>query len=152
MKKVKITSDHAGHQAKVELANRLEKEGYEVELFGSKSADISTSYADAGIEFAEELLKDKEKDNNLYVAFCGSGIGISIALNRFQHVRCARINNEEEARLAKLHNNANILCMGGRLNNSDEIENMFHTWEKTEYEGGRHQARIDRLDEVGQKQ
>ncbi|BAP39466.1 RpiB/LacA/LacB family sugar-phosphate isomerase [Metamycoplasma canadense] len=147
--KVKITSDHAGHKAKIELGNRLKNEGYEVEYFGSKNENESISYADVGNEFAKEVKKDPNSKNTKYVAFCGSGIGISIALNRFKNIRCARVSNEEEAKLSKLHNDANILCMGGRLLESNEVEKMFHTWETTEFEGGRHLSRINRLDEIG---
>ncbi|WP_369085885.1 RpiB/LacA/LacB family sugar-phosphate isomerase [Metamycoplasma spumans] len=150
--KVKITSDHAGHLAKEELAKRLEKEGYEVELFGSTSPDKSVSYAEVGIEFAKELVQDKDSENTKYVAFCGSGIGISIALNRFKHVRCARVTNEEEAHLAKLHNDANVLCIGGRLVPADQVQRMFHEWEKTQFEGNRHIPRIAKLDEVGENE
>ncbi|AZG68612.1 RpiB/LacA/LacB family sugar-phosphate isomerase [Mycoplasma struthionis] len=148
--KVKIVSDHAGHEAKVELAKRLTNEGYDVELYGSTSPDVSVSYSEVGIDFAKELLKDNDSETAKYVAFCGSGIGISIALNRFKHVRCARVTSVKEAELAKLHNDANILCMGGRLNSSDDIEAMFHKWETTKFEGNRHIPRINKLDEVGQ--
>ncbi|PZW01494.1 RpiB/LacA/LacB family sugar-phosphate isomerase [Metamycoplasma auris] len=148
--KIKITSDHAGHEAKMELARRLETEGYEVETFGSKDATTSVSYADVGIEFAKEAKKHINEKDTKFVAFCGSGIGISIALNRFKHIRCARVSSEEEAKLAKLHNDANILCMGGRLLEPNKIEKIFHTWEQTEFEGGRHIPRINKLDEVGQ--
>ncbi|TPR54274.1 RpiB/LacA/LacB family sugar-phosphate isomerase [Metamycoplasma neophronis] len=148
--KVKITSDHAGHLAKEELAKRLEKEGYDVELFGSTSADKSVSYAEVGIEFAKEILKDKDDENTKYVAFCGSGLGISMALNRFKHVRGARVTSEEDAHLAKLHNDANVLCMGGRMLESDQVENIFHEWENTQFEGNRHIPRINKLDEVGE--
>ncbi|ENY68567.1 Ribose-5-phosphate isomerase [Metamycoplasma auris 15026] len=148
--KIKITSDHAGHEAKMELARRLQKEGYEVETFGSMDPNTSISYADVGIEFAKEAKKHINEKDTKFVAFCGSGIGISIALNRFKNIRCARVSSKEEARLAKLHNDANILCMGGRLLEADAVEEMFHTWEHTEFEGGRHLARINKLDEVGQ--
>ncbi|WP_330463411.1 RpiB/LacA/LacB family sugar-phosphate isomerase [Metamycoplasma gateae] len=148
--KVKITSDHAGHEGKIELAKRLQEEGYEVELFGSKNSVESISYAEVGAEFAKEVKKDLNNDNTKFVAFCGSGIGISMALNRFKNIRCARVTNEEEARLSKAHNNSNILCMGGRLLDPSQVQNMFHTWENTEFEGGRHIARINRLDEIGQ--
>ncbi|AZZ65668.1 RpiB/LacA/LacB family sugar-phosphate isomerase [Metamycoplasma phocicerebrale] len=148
---IKITSDHGGHDAKVELAKRLTNEGYKVQLYGSKDANTSISYADVAIDFAKELKKDPESNKTKYVAFCGSGIGISIALNRFKDIRCARVTNEEEAKLAKSHNNANILCMGGRLLDNDTIENIFHAWEKEAFEGGRHVVRINKLKETGQE-
>ncbi|BDX52897.1 RpiB/LacA/LacB family sugar-phosphate isomerase [Metamycoplasma equirhinis] len=148
--KVKITSDHGGHLAKIELAKRLQAKGYEVELRGSENSETSVSYSEIGINFAKEIIADNDFQNNRYVAFCGSGIGISIALNRFKKIRCARVANVQEAKLAKLHNNANVLCMGGRLLTSDEIEAIFNEWEKTQFEGNRHIPRINKLDEVGE--
>ncbi|MGX9358003.1 RpiB/LacA/LacB family sugar-phosphate isomerase [Mycoplasma sp. 773] len=147
---VKITSDHAGHEAKIQLASELKKEGYKVELFGSTSSLLPVSYTDVGIEFAKETKRDLNKENTKLIAFCGSGIGISMALNRFKDIRCARVTNEEEARLSKAHNNSNILCMGGRLLKDNEILNMFHAWENAEFEGGRHLIRISKLGELGQ--
>ena len=92
----------------------LENEGYKVVIEGATNAETKTSYAEIGIQFAKQYIADKEKNKHLYVTLCGSGIGISIALNRFKTIICARVTSEEEARLAKLHNNANILCFGGR--------------------------------------
>ncbi|MCV3733716.1 RpiB/LacA/LacB family sugar-phosphate isomerase [Mycoplasma enhydrae] len=148
---VKITSDHGGHEAKIKLAKHLKDNGYQVELFGSNDSSTSISYADVGIEFANEVKKSPEASNIKYVAFCGSGIGISIALNRFKYIRCARVSNEEEARLAKAHNNANILCMSGRLLDDKSVQNMFHAWEKVVFEEGRHIPRIEKLKEVGEE-
>lgn len=117
---------------------------------GAKNGTDSVSYSEIGIDFAKKFLKDKN-ENNLYVALCGSGIGISIALNRFKKIRCARVTNDEEARLAKLHNNANILCFGGRLVTTEDALKMFHIWENTTFEGGRHIKRIETLETVGEK-
>ena len=149
-KTVYITSDHAGYDRKIEIAKELEKEGYKVILEGAKNGTDSVSYSEIGIDFAKKFLKDKN-ENNLYVALCGSGIGISIALNRFKKIRCARVTNDEEAKLAKLHNNANILCFGGRLVTTEDALRMFHIWENTTFEGGRHIKRIETLETVGEK-
>ncbi|AIU34163.1 RpiB/LacA/LacB family sugar-phosphate isomerase [Metamycoplasma hominis] len=150
---VKITSDHAGYDAKINLAKRLENEGYNVELFGSKTNNNSDSYADAAIELVNEIHKDGNPDENKnvkYVAFCGSGIGIEMTLNKFKGIRAARVTNENESHLAKLHNNANVLCMGGRLLEGNEVEKIFHSWENTEFEGGRHLERIKKLSSIGE--
>ncbi|AWX69461.1 RpiB/LacA/LacB family sugar-phosphate isomerase [[Mycoplasma] anseris] len=148
--KVRIASDHAGCKMKEELAEELKKEGYEIELFGAQSDDNPISYADVGIEFAKAYINDEDKANTKYVAICGSGIGISIALNRFKKIRCARVDTPEEARLAKLHNDANILCFGGRLITKELALEMFHEWNNTNFEGNRHIPRILKLDEVGE--
>lgn len=149
-KTVYLTSDHAGYDTKIVIAKILENEGYKVVIEGATNAETKTSYAEIGIQFAKQYIADKEKNKHLYVALCGSGIGISIALNRFKTIICARVTSEEEARLAKLHNNANILCFGGRLINAKDAVKMFHIWETTEYEGGRHDSRIETLNTVGE--
>lgn len=100
---------------------------------------------------AEELAKEYWPGNVTIVVNDRSGIGISIALNRFKKIRCARVTNDEEARLAKLHNNANILCFGGRLVTTEDALKMFHIWENTTFEGGRHIKRIETLETVGEK-
>ncbi|AWX42505.1 Ribose-5-phosphate isomerase B (Phosphoriboisomerase B) [Metamycoplasma cloacale] len=148
--KVRIASDHAGCQMKDQLAEKLRKEGYEVELFGATSGDTPVSYAEVGIEFAKTYINDKDKNENKYIAICGSGIGISIALNRFKKIRCARVDTPEEARLAKLHNDANVLCFGGRLTSVDDAMEMFHQWNDTTYEGNRHVLRVAQLSSVGE--
>lgn len=132
------------------MAQILTNEGYEVEILGAQSDEIPYSYAEAGIEFANIYLNDKEHDDIKYIALCGSGIGISIALNRYKHIRAARVTNVNDAKLAKLHNNANILVMGGRITTTENAIEMFHEWEKTEFEGGRHIPRINKIDEIGE--
>ncbi|RMA77595.1 ribose 5-phosphate isomerase B [Metamycoplasma subdolum] len=150
--KVKIVSDHAGNKIKEELAKKIAKEGYEVILRGATSDDDqSCSYSDVGIDFAREIINDKDRENTKYIAICGSGIGISIALNRFKQIRCARVTNVEEAKLAKQHNDANVLCFGGRLVTVDQAFEMFKEWEHAKFEGNRHIPRIIKLDEVGEE-
>lgn len=147
---VYIASDHGGYDTKIGLAKLLEKDGYEIKLYGAQDKTNSVSYSEIGIEFAKLLTKNKDSEKNYYVALCGSGIGISIALNRFKNIRCARVTNEEEAKLAKMHNNANILCFGGRFINPEQAYKMFNVWENTTFEGGRHVARIAKLEEIGE--
>ncbi|ACF07425.1 Ribose 5-phosphate isomerase B [Metamycoplasma arthritidis] len=148
--KIIITSDHAGHKMKMDLADKLRREGYVVETRGSSNEDETLSYSEVGIEFANEYLHDPQRDEKQFIALCGSGIGISTSLNRFKQIRCARVTNSEEARLARLHNNANILSFGGRLISLDQAYEIFKQWEATEFEGGRHIFRVLKLDEVGQ--
>ncbi|ASI53761.1 RpiB/LacA/LacB family sugar-phosphate isomerase [Metamycoplasma hyosynoviae] len=149
-KTIYITSDHGGHSTKTKIIELLKQEGYEVKNFGSQDEETKLSYAEVGLEFANIFKKESKNSNNLFVALCGSGIGISIALNRFKQIRCARVTSEEEAKLAKLHNDANILCFGGRLMLAEEAIKLFHIWETTEYEGGRHESRIKVLSEHGE--
>ena len=78
---------------------------------------------------------------------CGSGIGISIQVNRFKGIRGALVNDEYDAEMTKKHNNANILCMAGRKHTDEKVKKMIDIWLSTEFEGGRHQTRIDMLDQ-----
>jgi ribose 5-phosphate isomerase B len=140
MEKLYIASDHAAFNEKKELVSYL-KGRFEVIDLGANSQD-SVSYSDFGQILAKEVINA----NTLGIALCGSGIGISIAVNRFKGIRGALCRDTEDAKVSKLHNNSNIICFGARRNSLDEIKKMTDIWLATEFEGGRHQARIDTLD------
>lgn len=141
IKEIFIASDHAGFEAKDFTKNLLSKLGYKVTDLGCDSADVSVDYPD----FAK-LLSSKITDNEIYgVLICGSGIGISIAANRFDHIRCALCHDTLTAKLSRLHNNANVLAFGGRILGTAEITDVIETFFSTEFEGERHQRRIDKL-------
>jgi ribose 5-phosphate isomerase B len=140
MKKLFIACDHAAFEEKEKLKSILHDQ-YEVVDLGTNSTE-SVNYSDFGLELAQEVLKN----NAIGIALCGSGIGISMAVNRVKGIRGALCRDVEDAKMAKLHNNANIICFGARRNSFSEIEQMTNTWLSTEFEGGRHQKRIDILD------
>ena len=141
MTKIGLASDHAGYDYRVRLAALLKKKGFEVVDFGTYSKE-SCDYPD----FAHALggaIDRKEVD--LGVALCGSGNGISMTLNKHQSVRAALCWGTEIARLAKAHNNAHVLVMPARFISYSMATHILNSWLKTEFEGGRHQRRIDKI-------
>ncbi|QSF13477.1 RpiB/LacA/LacB family sugar-phosphate isomerase [Mycoplasma sp. Mirounga ES2805-ORL] len=143
MKKIALASDHGGVKLKNQMIEYLKTKGYQVVDLGPSDDSKSISYAEQGHKLANYII-----DNNIEtsLAFCGTGLGISYALNRHKKIRAARVVTVEDAHLAKQHNNANVLVMGGRYVPYEDAVKMFDEFEKTEYEGGRHQARIEQLD------
>jgi ribose 5-phosphate isomerase B len=140
MEKLYIASDHAAFEQKEMLAKYL-GDKYEVINLGTDSIE-SVHYPNFGKKIALEVLKS----NGRGIALCGSGIGISIQVNRFKGIRGGLCNDVSDAKMTKLHNNANILCLAGRKHSDHLVKEMVETWLSTEFEGGRHQDRIDMLD------
>lgn len=140
MEKLFIASDHAAFEEKQELITFL-KSRFEIVDLGPATAD-RVDYPDFGKKIAKSVLESKGRG----IALCGSGIGISIAVNRFKGIRGALCRDIEDAKMSRLHNDSNILCIGGRRNSLDEIKAMVDTWLTTDFEGGRHKTRIDLLD------
>ncbi|WP_054251492.1 ribose 5-phosphate isomerase B [Neofamilia massiliensis] len=139
--KISIGSDHAGFDLKEQLKNYLEEEGYEVIDEGCYSHE-SVDYPDFGKKVGKRVA-DKEADRGLVV--CGSGIGISIAANKVSGIRCALVSEPLSARLARQHNDANVLALGGRLTGLEMAKECLKVFLQTDFEGGRHQRRIDKL-------
>lgn len=144
MKKLFLACDHAAYEAKEFLKTALELE-YKNELelvdLGTHSSE-SVHYPEFGQKIAQEVLAS----DALGIALCGSGIGISIAVNRFKGIRGALCCDVEDARLARQHNNSNILCLGARKRSHQELLEMARVWLSTSFEGGRHQTRVELLD------
>lgn len=140
MEKIFIASDHAAFKEKQVLIDYL-KDKLEIIDLGTDSLE-STHYPKYGKLIAENVLKENLRG----IALCGSGIGISIAVNRFRGIRGALCKSVEDAKLSRQHNNANILCLGARGNSIDELKEITDAWINTKFEGGRHQTRIEMLD------
>ena len=139
--KIALGCDHGGYELKQYIVQVLEKMGHEYEDFGCYSTE-SCDYPD----FAHRLgnaMDNKEVD--LGIALCGSANGITMTLNKHQSVRAALCWKCEIARLAKAHNNANVLTMPARFISYPMATRIVNTWLSTEYEGGRHQKRIDKI-------
>lgn len=139
--KIGFASDHAGFEYKNKLIALMKKKGFETVDFGTYS-DASCDYPD----FAHALgnaIDNKEVD--LGVALCGSGNGITMTLNKHQGVRAALCWKSEIARLAKAHNNANVLSMPARFISYAMATRILRTWLETEFEGGRHLRRIEKI-------
>ena len=135
-----ISSDHAAFEKKQKLIEYL-KDRFTVIDLGCDSTE-STHYPQWGQKLAKEVLANSSRG----IALCGSGIGISIAVNRFKGIRGALCQSVEAAKLSREHNDSNVLCLGARLNSIEELKQMTDMWLVTEFEGGRHQTRIDMLD------
>ena len=144
MKKIKITiaCDHAGYQLKSALVKEIESMGLEIIDCGTNS-DKSVDYPDLAKLAVKNILKKK---SNFAVLICGSGIGMSITANRFQGIRAALCRNVDEVKLARQHNNANILTLPGRQIDVDEAKNCFKIFINTSFEGGRHKRRVEKID------
>ncbi len=141
--KVYLSSDHGGFDLKDLIKLYLTKKGFEVVDLGTTNNKESVSYAEYGKRLAQSVLNDK---GSYGIGVCGTGLGISYSVNRFKGIRGARITSVEDARLAKEHNNANILLFGGRQISINQAEKMIDEFFNSKYEGGRHQSRIEELD------
>jgi len=143
--KVVVGSDHAGFQLKNHLKDLLGKWGHEVVDVGTHSTE-STDYPDWGVAVGEKLMELGADARGLCV--CGSGIGISMAANKVQGVRAALVHDSTEARLARQHNDANVLCLGQRTTGEVVAEDALKTFLETGFDGGRHQRRVDKLNNL----
>jgi len=139
--RIAIASDHAAIELKTVLAEWLAEQGHNVDDLGPHSAD-SVDYPDYGYKLAE-WIADGQADFG--VALCGSGIGISIAVNRNPACRSALVSDNLSARLAREHNDANVIAMGARLIGPDTARDCLAAFLETEFAGGRHQRRVDKL-------
>lgn len=137
--KIFIAGDHAGIELKAQIKAFLQNLGFEVADLGAHSGE-SADYPDFAHETAKNL-----KQNCYGVLICGTGIGISIAANRHTNVRCALCHDEFTARLARQHNDANVIAMGARTIGAGVAEAMVKTFFSTEFEGGRHARRVGKI-------
>ncbi|MDD5927245.1 MAG: ribose 5-phosphate isomerase B [Firmicutes bacterium] len=144
MLKIAIASDHGGFALKEKIKEHLLKRGFSVEDLGTYSEE-SVDYPVYGKACGEAVASGKA---NLGVVICGTGIGISIAANKIKGIRCGLCTSVEMAHLTKQHNNANILALGGRTTDVDLAVKIVDEWLDTEYEGGRHQRRVEMLDRM----
>ncbi len=138
---IALASDHAGFEYKQALVDFLNSEGYEALDLGTNSAD-SVDYPDYGFKLGEAIEEGKAQFG---IAVCGSGIGISIAVNRVKSARCALCTSEELARLSRAHNDANVLALGARIISLEEAKSITLKFLTSPFEGDRHQRRVDKL-------
>lgn len=138
-----IGSDHRGVELKARIKSLLESMGHEVTDVGTDDPAARVDYTDYGFKVAHAVARG---DYPRGVLVCSSGIGMSITANRCRGVRAALCHTEDDARLCRKHNNANILCLGQSSIPADRALEMVKIWLQTEFEGGRHQQRVDKLD------
>lgn len=143
--KIAIGNDHAATDYKNEIVKFLEKEGHEVINLGTDSHE-SVNYPVFAKKVCNIVVK---KEADFGILLCGTGIGVSIAANKVEGIRAALLYNEYSARLTKQHNNANVIAFGARVMGIDLILSCIKAYMESEYEGGRHQRRIDMLESCG---
>lgn len=142
--RIALAADHAGFPLKEELAGWLRDLGHHVLDLGTNSAD-SVDYPEFGARLARAIAGGEVERG---IAVCGSGIGISIAVNRHPACRCARVDDSLSAALAREHNDANVLALGARLVGPDMAKACVLAFLGTEFAGGRHQRRVDQLSTI----
>jgi ribose 5-phosphate isomerase B len=139
--RIAIAADHAGYELKDELAAWLREAGHEITDLGTNGPE-SVDYPQYGAKLAAEVASGRAERG---IAVCGSGLGISMAVNRNPACRCARVDDPLSARLAREHNDANVLAMGARLIGHDMARVCVTAFLGTDFAGGRHQRRVDQL-------
>lgn len=139
---ITIASDHAGFELKQYLIENLQKSGYTIEDLGCDNAETSVDYPDFANKLCEKIIAKK---SNRGILICGSGVGISIAANRFKEIRAALCMNDEMAKLSRKHNDANVICFGARLISKEVAFHSIKVFLTTEFEGGRHENRVRKL-------
>ncbi|MBT6361824.1 MAG: ribose 5-phosphate isomerase B [Rhodospirillaceae bacterium] len=138
---IAIACDHGGYELKLLLRGALEDKGYQVLDLGTDGPE-SVDYPDFGFKLAEAIRDGKVSKG---VLICGSGIGISISANRYTDVRAALVHDALGAKLSRQHNDANVICFGGRMIGPELALDCLNIFLSTEFEGGRHARRVDKL-------
>ncbi len=136
-----LGNDHGGLALKEAIKDLLRERGIAFEDCGTDSS-ASVDYPDFGIKVARQV---SEREGDTGILFCGTGIGMSIVANKFPRVRAALATDVFMARMAKEHNNANILVLGGRVLTPELAREMVSAWLDASFEGGRHQGRLDKI-------
>ncbi|MCB0307932.1 MAG: ribose 5-phosphate isomerase B [Bdellovibrionales bacterium] len=139
--KIAVGADHAGFDFKEEVIGILKSLGHEVSDVGTFSKD-SVDYPDYAKLVAKEV-EDQKVDRGILI--CGTGIGMSIAANKFKHIRAALVTDAFTAKMSRSHNDANILCLGSRVINPEQLANIIATWLSEPFEGGRHKRRVEKM-------
>jgi len=139
---IAITSDHAGFELKALLLKSLEPYASHILDLGPEGSSVSVDYTDYAALLAQKMLSGEAEFG---VAICGSGIGMSIALNRHKGIRAALCHDGLSASLSRRHNNANILCLGARLMGTETALDCVYHFFTAAFEGGRHNRRMEKL-------
>ena len=141
---IAIGCDHGGFELKEHIKKHLDEIGEEYKDYGTYSEE-SVDYPDCAAPVCKAI-QDKTADKGILI--CGTGIGISIAANKHKGIRAALCSDVYSAKMTKQHNNANIICLGGRVTGRELAFMIVDTWLNTEFEGGRHEARIEKINKI----
>ncbi|MDO5717781.1 MAG: ribose 5-phosphate isomerase B [Tissierellia bacterium] len=139
--KLGIASDHGGFQLKEELKEYLEESGLEIIDYGTYSEE-SVDYPDYAFKLTDGVINGEVKYG---IAICGTGVGISIACNKVKGIRAAHCTDSYTARVIREHNDANIICLGGRITGIEIAKDILDNFIKSEFEAGRHKTRVDKI-------
>ena len=141
MKKIFISSDHAGFNLKEQIKKKFSKK-YDFFDLGTKSSKVSVNYP----KYAHNLCKKVSKNSkNMGILVCGSGMGMSMAANRHKKIRAAVCYSTKNTKLSRLHNNANIITLGSRLTKKNTAFKCIDAFINTKFEGGRHKKRVKKI-------
>ncbi len=140
-RKIAVGADHGGYELKGVIVEHLRQSGYVVQDFGTHGLE-SVDYPDYAYQVARAVAAG---EYDLGILICGTGIGMSIAANKIVGVRAAVCGDTYSARMSRLHNNANILCLGGRVLGPGLALDIVDVWLRTEFEGGRHARRVEKI-------
>ena len=146
--KIALGCDHGGLEHKNAIGEFLKEQGFEVVDFGIYE-QVSVDYPDIATPLCESIIKG-ETERGILV--CGTGIGMSIAANKFKGIRAAACSEHFSAKYTRLHNNSNVLCLGGRVIGIGTAVELADIFVNTEFEGGRHQKRVDKITAIEEKQ
>ncbi|MFQ6002618.1 MAG: ribose 5-phosphate isomerase B [Candidatus Zixiibacteriota bacterium] len=139
--KISLGADHRGFELKEKIKKYLKDLGHEVTDFGTHSTQ-SVDYPDFGFKVAESVAKEK---SDFGITFCWTGNGMNIVANKVKGIRSALCINEEMARLARSHNNANVLALASKFVSEEQAKKILTVWLSTEFEGGRHIPRLEKI-------
>lgn len=137
-----LGSDHAGYHLKQRLEEHLKAAGHQIVDLGAYGEDQKVDYPDVAREVAEKVL---ENPSSRGILICGTGIGVSMAANKFKGIRAANVHDVTTAKYARLHNDANIITLGQRILGEEVAKDVVDAFLSTAFEGGRHEGRIQKI-------
>ena len=147
--KVGFGCDHTAIELKKILMDHLKEKGYECVDYGAFDPNVKVNYPEPGLKVAEAIMRGEVEKG---VLLCGTGIGISLAANKVPGIRAAVCSEPYSAKLTVEHNNANIIAMGARVVGPELAKMIVETWLNTDFEGGRHQRRVDLITDIENKE
>lgn len=142
--KIALGADHAGYVLKETLKKHLEKKGIAFKDYGSFKED-SCDYPEYAFKVGQAV---SSQEADLGILICGTGIGMSITANKMKGIRAALVNDIKVAQMSRLHNDANVLCLGGRTTEEKDALEILDVWLNTSFEGGRHQNRLNLISQL----
>lgn len=145
---IAIGSDHAGYELKTEVVKYLQENGYDVKDFGTNDGCCSVDYPDFGLAVAEAVVSGSCEKG---ILICGTGLGISISANKVPGIRAALCTDSYTAKMSREHNDANVLAFGARVVGVGLALDIVENWLKTEFLGGRHGKRVDKITGIEEK-